>query len=175
MYYNEEDFWRKYCGFNYLCGMAQSNKVEYKGETVYSLYEYNLKGKHRVKFRLIYSHLNEDRGISLSRVNFKGRVSYDKNDESFMKFTGAYACLEIFEPYWKDEKEVTINLKDGFVGISNGKFVTDKTGFRYLHCGLFWGAMKVEQISPTVTRFYCNDTEFEDDFDDLIFEMEVID
>ncbi len=171
--YSEEDFWKKYSGFNYLCGLAQSNKIEYKGETVYSLYEYNLKGKHTVKFRLIYSNSNEDRGITLSKVNFKGKISY--NDESFVELKGAYAAVDIFEPYWKDEKQVTIDLEDGYVGIANGKFTTGGDGVRYLDCGLFWGAMKVEQISEAVTRFYCNDTELEDDFDDLIFEMEVVD
>ena len=173
MYYNEEDFWKKYCGFDYLCKKAQSSKVEYKGEVVYCLYPYNLKGKHKVKFKLIYSNPDEDRGITLSRVNLKGKILY--NDESFVEVKGMYAGVDIFEPYWKDEKEVIIDLEDGFVGIMNGKFVTDSDGIRFLNCSLFWHAMKVEQISPTVTRFYCNDTEFEDDFDDLIFEMEVVD
>lgn len=115
-------------------------------------------GKNIVNLIICVNNSDDDCGISLSRVNFKGRIFYDKNDKSFMKFTGSYAGVDISEPYWKDEKEVMINLKDGFVGISNGKFVTDKTGFRY-HCDLFRHAMKVERISPTA-RFYCNDMNF---------------
>ncbi len=170
---SEEDFWKEYTGFSYLCGLAQSSQIEYKGETVYRLYEYNLKGKHTVKFRLIYSNPNEERGITLSKVNFKGKVSYD--DENFVECNGSYASIDIFEPYWKDEKQVTIDLEDGYIGIANGKFKTGGDKVRYLHCYLPWGAMKVKQISKTITRFYCNDTELEDDFDDLIFEMEVVD
>lgn len=41
---NEEDFWKKYGGFNYLFGTVQSSITQYKGETIYGMYNYDLKG-----------------------------------------------------------------------------------------------------------------------------------
>lgn len=40
--------------------------------------------------------------------------------------------------------------------------------------GSFGNAFWIEKLSPTHSRFYCNDHEYDDDFDDLIFEVEVI-
>ena len=36
-------------------------------------------------------------------------------------------------------------------------------------------AMKIEELSATKKRYYCNDFEDNDGFDDLIFEMEIMD
>ena len=34
--------------------------------------------------------------------------------------------------------------------------------------------MYIEQIGENKLRFYCNDHEIDDDFDDLIFDMEIM-
>lgn len=174
---NEEDFWKKYSGFNHLFGKAQSNITEYKGETIYGMYNYDLKGRHTVKFKLIYANPNRERGLHLFIHHFKGEIYHeDGKKQDKPKSKSIYAEIELPERVWRNNgrNEIisTIDLKDGYIGIENG--IYDEQG-KYFIVSTYWGAMKTEQISPTITRFYCNDTELEDDFDDLIFDLEILD
>ena len=174
--YDAEDFWKATCGFNYLFGLAQSNVTKYNGEVIYGIYNYDLKGKHTVKFKLISSKTNKKRGLHHFTSNFIGKI-YDSNgqEEELPKSKSAYAEISLTEDYWRKQNNefiITIDLQDGYIGIKNGVYDDTNT---FLSVSSFWGAMKIKKISPTVTRFYCNDAELEDDFDDLIFDMEIMD
>ena len=170
--FSEEDFWKKMTGFNYIFGLAENDNAIYRNEKIYFYYHYNLKGKHTLKFSMVYSNPNEERGICLNTIHFKGSID-NYEDEKLFKRSGAYSGYDILGTDWK-EKKIIVDLKEGFLGITNGKFQTSGDVL-FLNSGGLWQAMKVEQISPTKFRFYCNDTVLEDDFDDLIFEMEIID
>jgi len=39
---------------------------------------------------------------------------------------------------------------------------------------MYGNAFWIEQLSDTCQRFHCNDHKMDDDFDDLIFDMEII-
>lgn len=172
---NYEDFWKKMTGFNYLFGKAESNITEYKGETIYAVYKYDLKGRHTIKFKLIKSNPNTERGLHFFVNKFRGKI-YDHNGKRIAKPKGVYASLMLTENVWKKNKNnefvLIIDLEDGYINIENGLYKDDCQAFSV---SSFWGAMKFEKISSNIFRFYCNDTELEDDFDDLIFEMEILD
>lgn len=172
---NEEDFWKKMTGFNYLFGKAESNITEYKGETIYAVYKYDLKGRHTIKFRLIKSNPNTERGIHFFVNKFRGKI-YGHNGKRIRKPRGVYASLMLMEDVWRNDENnefiLIIDLEDGYINIENGLYKKEYDAFSV---SSFWGAIKIEKISPTITRFYCNDTELEDDFDDLIFDMEILD
>lgn len=66
---------------------------------------------------------------------------------------------------------VDINSDNGFITINN---CSDSIGTGEFYDSLIEGrAMYIEQIGENKLRFYCNDHEIDDDFDDLIFDMEI--
>lgn len=71
-----------------------------------------------------------------------------------------------------NEFEVRIQLIEGTVLICNG---SDPLGTRQICHTLHMGcAIYIENIDNHLYRFHCNDHENDDDFDDLIFEMELV-
>lgn len=126
---------------------------------------------------MIYANPDRERGIHLFIHNFKGEIYHEDGEKQDKpKSKSVYAEIELPERIWRNngrnEIITTIDLKDGYIGIENGLYNEESAFFTISEC---WGAMKKEQISPNITRFYCNDTVLEDDFDDLIFEMEILD
>ena len=76
---------------------------------------------------------------------------------------------------WSDvcprEVEVYISNVNGDVEVCNG---SDPLGTKTIcYCLARGSAMHMEQLSPSKYRFYCNDHVFDEDFDDLVFEMEI--
>ena len=64
-----------------------------------------------------------------------------------------------------------IELTDGDICICNG---SDLLGTKKVWRSLCEGcAMIIENISENHLRFYCNDHENDDDFNDLIFDLEI--
>lgn len=77
--------------------------------------------------------------------------------------------------FWMDltpaEFELIITQFNGEIKICNG---SDPLGTKELCASLGFGcAMIVEPLGENRWRFYCNDHEYDDDCDDLVFEMEV--
>ena len=171
---NKEISLKEACGFNRLFGEAQGNVAIYKNEKIYLSYIYQTKGRHTVKFKLIYSNSDAERGISLLKHHLKGNIMNTKGEIIAKGGGGVYSNYDFFESNWKENEEIIVNLEDGYIKITNGKFKMSRD-VRFFDPTDVWQAMKVEKISPTKLRFYCNDTVLEDDFDDLIFEMEILD
>jgi hypothetical protein len=85
-----------------------------------------------------------------------------------------FPTLDIFEKQFGKEVILEIELNEGVISIYNG--ATKKEGKLKIVEYAVWGsAMRIEELSPTKKRYYCNDFENDDDFDDLIFEMEIMD
>jgi len=166
----------KFINFNYLFGKAKGSIAKYKGEPIYMTYWFNLKGKHTLKFKLIKMNDSAERALLINTGRFTGKI-YNEFNKRIKKPRGIYGSLDIWGNDWKKNKEIIlkIDLSDGSLGIENG--VVKKFGetSEYISAGGYWFAMKKEQISPTTIRFYCNDTDHEDDFDDLIFDLEILD
>lgn len=77
--------------------------------------------------------------------------------------------------YWFDtapkEIEIKLLLEKGHILLCNG---SDPIGDKqFCHSLGFGCAMYIEKISDNKYRFHCNDHENDDDFDDLVFEMEI--
>ncbi|MDR7000196.1 hypothetical protein [Neobacillus niacini] len=67
--------------------------------------------------------------------------------------------------------EVDVEIIEGSLGI--GHFC-DNTGTGSCVLGFSGFAMMIEELNNNKKRYYCNDFEADDDFDDLIFEIEII-
>ena len=171
---NKEMSLKEHSGFNRLFGEAKGNVAIYKNEKIYLSYIYETKGSHTLKFKLIYSNSDAERGISLLKSYLKGNIMNTKGEIIAKGGGGIYSSYYLFESNWTKNEEIIVNLEDGYIKITNGKFQMSGD-VRFFSDGNVWQAMKVEEISPTTLRFYCNDTVLEDDFDDLLFEMDILD
>ena len=77
----------------------------------------------------------------------------------------------IFEETWAPKEfELEIILEEGDIGISNGY---SKTDVGRIDCFMGGCAMIKEELGEDKFRFYCNDIDWDDDFDDLIFDLEI--
>lgn len=139
--------------------------INYKGKNIYSAdFIYGPK-----EFKAVVSIISTDskykQGLSLNMAGMKGEIAYDgkKITKGGFKF-------------WEGEvpKQFVIGVKieKGVLLINN---FCDNTGTGSCVSGFSGFAMIIENISERKKRYYCNDFEPDDDFDDLIFDIEFID
>ncbi|MGJ0687591.1 hypothetical protein ACR74R_13075 [Mediterraneibacter gnavus] len=77
----------------------------------------------------------------------------------------------IFEETWAPKEfELEIILEEGDIGISNGCL---RPRSDMITCFVEGCAMIKEELGEDKFRFYCNDIDWDDDFDDLIFDLEI--
>lgn len=144
--------------------------ILYNGKKVYRCYDVNKPGAYKLKFNFVSSNSIYNQAIALILYQFKGKVRINGVEQKlgkreFMKF-------HFFEKSEIKSFEVDVELKNGAINICNG---TDLDGdFRFTHTLVRGSCFHYEEISKNRFRFYCNDYEPDDDFDDLIFELEII-
>ena len=158
--------------FDSLFSSAGKKEVEYKGEKIYSGYDYCKLGLHKLKFTFISSNPKREQCIVLLGNNDICEIEYNGKKYHFPK--GRFPSCDIFEKDFGKSFILNINLKKDHIAICNGAIleVGDTQLVRYSSFGC---AMKIEEISDNKIRFYCNDYEPNDDFNDLIFEIEFLD
>lgn len=138
--------------------------IEYKGKKIYSAdFIYGPK-----EFKAIVSMISTNseykQGLSFNMTGMKGKLTYD-----------GHTLTEGGYKFWEDKvpKEFTVDVKieEGVLLINN---FCDNTGTGSCVSGFSGFAMRIENIRENKKRYYCNDFEPNDDFDDLIFEIEFI-
>lgn len=99
---------------------------------------------------------------------FKGKIFW--NGKRLKKERRRFPQI-IFEETWAPKEfELEIILEEGDIGISNGCLrPTTET----ITCFVDGFAMIKEELGEDKFRFYCNDIDWDDDFDDLIFDLEI--
>jgi len=148
-----------------------SNKqIEYKNQLIDRYFELTEVGEYKIKFTFIESNSDINQAIVLFFCDFSGEY-YLENKLKQIKNNRFPQ-----EHFWIDtspkEFNVTINLLEGKIMICNGSdLLGDKCYCNTLHAGC---AMHTVKISENRYRFFCNDHELDDDFNDLIFEMEIL-
>lgn len=158
--------------FNSLFSSTQDDYIYYKKEKIYAIYRYNKLGNHKVKFRFISSNRKREQCIILIGDNKICDIKYNGKRYNFPK--RKFTTCDLFEKDFGKEFILEINLKCDTIGICNGAILKagDLNLVRFCNEGC---AMKIEDISENKKRFYCNDYEINDDFNDLIFEIEFLD
>lgn len=151
---------------------ANSSVIEYNGRRVYRGDKFSILGHHKIKFTFISTNSPHTQAIVLATGNMEGDIYY--NQKQHLNSKSPFSTLDIFEKDYGKEVILDVNLFGGKIGIYNG--AVRKIGEKEFVSYCWWGsAMIIEEISPTKKRYYCNDYENDDDFDDLIFEMEILD
>lgn len=170
---------------------------EEEGKIFYRFYRIDKKGKFRLTIRVVSTNSKYRQAIAFSlstEPKFKGGLFI--NGQKFMQEKKKNNYVMPVTPPDKIEIVMEFDIVEGYVCIANASdFLDDypeiieristQTGrtreqFRgcsytsgfsasYLYGNAFW----MEQLSDNQYRFYCNDHQMDDDFDDLIFDLEI--
>ncbi len=147
-----------------------SSVIEYKGKKVNKCFTFDKKGEHILKFSLISSASQFLQAIIIHWSSFEGQLFIDGEEVKKPKRRFPQTILD--EKYAPKQFEIRVILHSGKFIICNG---SDLLGDEKYWNSLYGGcAMIIEEIGENHYRFYCNDYENDDDFDDFVFEMEII-
>lgn len=147
-----------------------SFEITYKGHRVNAFYKFDKVGKYKLRFYFISVSSPYNQAIVLHLDEFKGRLFIDGDELSVPKNKFPQIIFE--EKYAPRSFDLEVVLDSGNITICNG---SDLLGTEEIWCTLDLGcAMIIETINDKHYRFHCNDHDNDDDFDDLIFEVELL-
>lgn len=139
---------------------------EYDGKTYYRWYNLKIEKPYVVSFRLISSSSANKQGIALFFSDFNGELYI--NNQKVKNLRGFKHYLFKAQDFENEALKLHVYPQDGFLFFGNASENPKTTGYE---CGAFGCAFWIEPISPDINRFHCNDHEYDDDFDDLVFDM----
>lgn len=147
-----------------------SFEIEYKGKKVNAFYTFDRKGTYKLKFSFVSVNSLYSQAIVLHLDSFKGELSI--GGQKIKKPKGRFPQLIFSKKHTPKQFELDVILQEGDIAICNGSIDAQVPEIcRSLNGGC---AMIIEEIEENHLRFYCNDYENDDDFDDLIFDLEII-
>ena len=156
--------------FSSMFQEQDSYEIEYKGKKINQCFVFDKKGEHILKFSLISSNSEYLQAIIIHWSSFEGQLFI--NGEEVKKPKKRFPQTILDEKYAPKQFEIRVILHNGRFIICNGSdLLGDESIWRSLYGGC---AMIIEEIGENHYRFYCNDHEIDDDFDDFVFEMEII-
>ncbi len=142
---------------------------EHGGKTFYRWHKICILDNYKLVFRFIQTNSVHRQGIALFFSDFKGRISLNGCNLPILK--GRFKHYVFKEDEFPDNQFIlSIHAESGALIIGNA---SETTGYMGFECGALGCAFWTEQLSENKMRFHCNDHEYDDDFDDLIFDMEV--
>lgn len=151
--------------------LAKSDVIEYKGKKIHRFFKIEKPGEYLLKFKFISSNSQFNQAVDIHYGCLKGNMYF--LGENITKKKSTFAQAIFFEDDIASRCfELELTLKDGSITICNGSDTDGtKTGCSTM---VFGCAMIIEEIKQNHYKFYCNDFEPDDDFDDLIFELELV-
>lgn len=155
--------------FNVLFEENNSDQIEYKGKLINKCYKINKPGSYGINFKFIQSNSKHKQAIAVYFLDFIGQC-YESGDEVKLPKT-RFPHLVFWEDTAPKEIHMKINIEKGCVLICNG---SDLLGNKQICRAMYAGcAVFIEELDHNKFRFHCNDHEIDDDFDDLIFDVEI--
>ena len=147
-----------------------SFEIDYNGKKVFAFYSFEKKGKHSLHFTFINTFSHYKQAIIVHLDSFKGNIFIDGRE--IKKPKGRFPQLLFDEESTPGQFTIDVVLESGNLVICNG---SDPLGTGEIWHTITKGcAMIIEPIDENHLRFYCNDHENDDDFDDLIFDLEFL-
>lgn len=126
-------------------------------------------GKYNLHFKFISTNSEYEQCIGLSLFKFKGAVYI--NGERVKLGRGEFTGMQFSERTAPQKFNVEIDMKSGVISIYNSA-----RGWRediINHTPSAVPAMIVDKTGENSYVFHCNDYVYDDDFDDLVFSLEV--
>jgi hypothetical protein len=146
-----EEFWK-----------SDGKPIIYKGKTIAMWDRFPVPLKEiKIKYRIISTDSEWKQGVA---VKTKGTLVFD-TDNVLKK-----GWMLIWEDISPLEDEFICRSKNGLLDVKN---IWD-TGNGVVESWINGAAMWYEEI-PNGRRYHCNDGHFDDDFNDIIFELTVVD
>ena len=158
--------------FSSMFSAAKENYCMYKGDKIYRCDFIEKPGKYYLKFRFIKENKKVEQLIILAFTTDCEYKIYYKGKE--MQAIGKrFPTIDLTKDFFGKEFVLEIELIKGRIGICNGniKMLGDKSYVTYM---VREHAMKIEEKGNTKI-YHCNSTLDEDNFDDLVFEIEFLD
>jgi len=147
--------------FSVFFKKSKGRPIEYKGRTLLMCDHFPLPGKEaRLKYRIVSTSSVWKQGIAVAT---KGVLEFPGNE----KFTKGW--IDIWEHKVDWEGVFTCRSKDGLLDVTN---VWD-TGNGVVESWFYGSAMWIEEI-PGGRRYHCNDGHPDENFDDIIFELTIV-
>lgn len=158
--------------FSELFLESNDDEVFYKGERIYSCDFIEKPGKYYLKFRFIKENEKVEQLIILAfNPDDKYKIYYKGKE---MQAIGKrFPTIDLTKDFFGKEFVLEVELIKGRIGICNGniEMLGDKRCVTYMDRE---HAMKIED-KGNIKIYHCNSTLDEDDFDDLVFEIEFLD
>jgi len=168
------------------------------GKTFFRYQRIEKKGKYQLKIKFISTNSSCQQGIAIKfskKPEFKGNVLI--NGVSLSKPKKKHFTYVIREGIFENnEFRIDLLVEEGFIAFCNAsdllgdypglvEKVAEMTGKNpeqfedkgftsgFSAANMYGNAFWIESITPSCYRFHCNDHKMDDDFDDLIFDLEV--
>ena len=154
-------------------GKAFNGKTffEHEGKKYYRWHNIQRLGDYQLHFRFIKVNSPYQQGIVLFFSNFKGSIAL--NGKKLPTLKGKFQHYTFRQDEIpNNEFTLSVHAEDGSLIIGNGSQIL---GDACLECGSLGCAFWIEELDENMYRFHCNDHEYDDDFDDLIFDMIITD
>ena len=146
------------------------NEIIYDGKLYSRLYRMiDSPGRYILHFEFISTNSDYEQCIGLSLFKFKGAVYI--NGERVKLGRGEFTGMQFSERTAPQKFNVEIDMKSGVISIYNSA-----RGWRediINHTPSAVPAMIVDKTGENSYVFHCNDYVYDDDFDDLVFSLEV--
>lgn len=156
--------------FSELFLEQDSFEIEYGGKMIYSFYTFDKIGTYILRFTFVNTCSCYGQAIIAHLDTFKGQIYIDKKEIKLPK--GSFPQLVFPKNRCPRQFELKVVLEAGDITICNG---SDSLGTEEIWHSMSRGcAMIIERLEENHFRFYCNDHENDDDFNDLIFDMEIV-
>ena len=156
--------------FQDLFQEMKCNQIYYNGMLVERSFSFVKHGKFKFRFKFIQTNSTFTQAIDVYFIDFRGNIKI--NGKSIRLSKGNYPHVVFFENSSPKEIELDLEIQQGWISICNA---SDPIGTNQFAYSMILGcAMIKQELSKNSYRFFCNDHEIDDDFDDLIFELEII-
>ena len=140
---------------------------EFSGKKYYRWYYLNFDRDYCFCFRIISTKSNNKQGITLHFADFKGNILCNGRPMAIPKNKfGNY--LFKADDIVNDEVSVSVQPREGRLFLGNA---SERGELGIFTSGAFGCAFWIETIKNNHYRFHCNDHEYDDDFDDLVFDL----
>lgn len=128
-------------------------------------------GEYRLNLKFISSNSKYIQSIGVCLFKFKGTAKVDGDPVKLGKRT--FTSLSFYEDTAPKQFTVDLNVKAGDVCIFNDAYNWWITDDKRPHPLFALPAMIVTKTGPYNYVFHCNDHEYDDDFDDLVFSLDI--
>lgn len=154
--------------FEELFNKADSQIIEYNNRVIHRAFSIDAPKRVRIIVSFVKRNSEYLQGVSINMFTMKGTMTC--NGITIKK--GGFAIWEDHSPI---DNIIDAEIKGGTLCIFNFSEKTDYRGVKYEVSLQMGSCFYYNQLGKNKYRCYCNDWEPDDDFDDLIFDIEFID